>query len=384
MVRGHYAQPGKKRKSITRLWRLDVSKLEAGDVLLERALTAASAVIRGATKGKYSHALIWMGNTDFMEAVGDGVRAMPCVRIVTSDPRRWRLLRLDSDPTAAAAAATYARSHSFKSYNLSGAIASILPTSRRARSITLFCSQLVAVAYASTGVALCPGRKPDNVTPADLERNSILKQVPSPFIEITDPDELPIFAEFEDRDAALKDSSLDAERKASQKAFRAVKGLTKRIPNPIDPRIQFRPGNLGELIELLAREGSPEGDACASKLLGELKSREYFDLLVLVVADISIYLQSRLALLDSGKLSAELANAIIARLDELCAGWTDTENRYKSNHAACMAGFQRNRRDLLMALAAMYMKNAMSFDYLRDQLQRSPAYSAHCARKNSP
>jgi uncharacterized protein YycO len=157
MTRGR-VQSGKKGKSITRLWRLDVSRLEAGDVLLERAPTATSAVIRGATRGAYSHALIWMGNTDFMEAVGDGVRAMPYARIVTSDPKRWSLLRLDSDPKAAVAAATYARTHSFKDYNLTGAIASLLPTSRRARSITLFCSQLVAVAYEAAGIDLCPGK----------------------------------------------------------------------------------------------------------------------------------------------------------------------------------------------------------------------------------
>ena len=172
-------QSGKKGKSIARLWRLDVSKLEAGDVLLERAPTATSAAIRGATHGAYSHALIWMGNTDFMEAVGNGVRAMPYVRIVTSDPSRWSLLRLESNPKAAAAAATHARNHSFKNYNLSGAIASILPTSRRARSITLFCSQLVAVAYASAGIALCPGKEPVNITPADLEKHSIQFRTPS-------------------------------------------------------------------------------------------------------------------------------------------------------------------------------------------------------------
>jgi hypothetical protein len=146
----------------------------------------------------------------------------------------------------------------------------------------------------------------------------------------------------------------------------------------------FPPGSLGELIQLLAYESSPEGDACASKLLEELKSRYYFDLLVPVVAELSIYLQSQLGVLDSGTRSPELVNAISARLDELSSGWTDTEGRYKSNYAACMAGFQRNRRDLLMTLAAMHTKNAMAFDYLRYLLQRSPAYSTHCARKDSP
>jgi uncharacterized protein YycO len=375
---------GKKDVSATRLWRLDVSRLEPGDVLLERAPTAKSAAIRRLTRGAYSHALIWMGNTDFMEAVGDGVRAMPYVRIVTSDPKRWSLLRLESDPPAAAAAAAHVRGHSFKKYNLSGAVATALFTSRRARPNNSFCSQLVADAYSSAGIALCPGKNPVKITPADLEKHSILTEAPSPFTEITDPDELSAFVGLQDRDAAFKGSSPDIERKASQASFRAVKKLAGKIPKLGDPRIHFPPGNLGQLIELLAHENSPEGDACASKLLDELKSHDYFDLLVPVVAHLAIYLQSQLMILDSGTCSPELANAIIARLDELSSGWTDTEDRYRSNYAACIAGFRRNKRALMMALAAMHMKNAISFDYLRDFLQRSPAYSAHSGHKNPP
>jgi hypothetical protein len=111
---GPSVQSGKKSKKANRLWRIDPSKLKPGDVLLERAPTAKSLAIRAATRGEYSHALIWMGNSDFMESVGDGVQPMPYARIVTADPSRWTLLRLNSNRRAATAAATHVRSHSFK------------------------------------------------------------------------------------------------------------------------------------------------------------------------------------------------------------------------------------------------------------------------------
>jgi uncharacterized protein YycO len=176
-------QSGKKSKKANRLWRIDPSKLKPGDVLLERAPTAKSLAIRAATRGEYSHALIWMGNSDFMESVGDGVQPMPYARIVTADPSRWTLLRLNSNRRAATAAATHVRSHSFKNYNLGGAITPILPASGSARSTTLFCSQLVVVAYKSAGVDLCPGKEPSTITPADLQNHSVLEAAPTPFTQ---------------------------------------------------------------------------------------------------------------------------------------------------------------------------------------------------------
>jgi hypothetical protein len=323
-----------------------------------------------------------MGNSDFMEAVGDGIRPMPYVRILTRNPKRWSLLRLESDLQAAAAAAKHVRAHSFKGYNLSGALTTFLPKKAAARSAQLFCSQLVAAAYKSAGIDLCPAKQPAQITPADLEKRSLLREAPNPFVEIADPEERKVLAQFLDRDAAYKSSSLDAERKASQEAFRAVRKLARKSPTPTDNRLSFPPGNLGELIELLANENSPEGDVCADRLLAELGARDYFNLLVPMVAELTAYLQSQLAILDYGAHSAEVKAAVTSRLDEIASGWSDTERRYRLNYAACMSGFQRNRRPLLMKLAAMYMVNADAFDYLRNVLQQSPAYSAHCASMN--
>jgi hypothetical protein len=368
---------------VQRLWRLDRTRLKPGDVLLERSPTFKSAAIRGITRGSYSHALIWMGNSDFMEAVGDGVRPMPYVRVVTSDPSLWSLLRLESNQDAAAAAATFVRNHSFTRYNTLGALGSFLPTSGSTRAAKLFCSQLIATAYKSAGIDLCPGKEASRITPALLQKRSILREAHSPFVEIIDPNELRLFAQIQDRDEALKESSLDIERKVSQDAFAAVEKLSRKIEKPRDSRISYPSTNLGGLIELLAHETTPEGDACASKLLSELSSGNYFDLFTPVVAELSIYLHSRLAILNAGKHSAELNDAIISQLDEISSGWEDTQSRFKANYATCMAGYQRNRRELLLKLAAMYFKNAEAFDYLGNILQQCTAYTARSGRNTS-
>lgn len=362
------SSPSSELSGGNRLWRIDRAKLMPGDVLLERSSGKISAAIRAATGGLYSHALVWMGNTDFMEAVSDGVRPMPFARIYTRDPTQWSLLRIE-DSEAAAAAARFVREHAFKIYNLKGALISVLPVSGPERAAALFCSQLVAVGYKSAGVDLVPGITPDKITPADLQRSSLLKEAPNPFVEITNPEDRLAYGLFVDRDALFKGSVIDLERSASQEAFEAVAALAARIPHPANLEIPFPPASLGELLNVLACENSAEGTACAERLEDELNRRDYFDLSIPVAAWLSQFLQEQVAALKSGALSSEEAEETRKRLADMSASWSETEERFRINSEVCRIGYAFNGRPLLMRLAAMHARNAMSFDHLRKALE---------------
>jgi len=60
-----------------------------GDVVLERGDAKHSSVITALTGGNFSHALLWLDGTDFIEAVTDGSRVISFARIHVHDPSRW-------------------------------------------------------------------------------------------------------------------------------------------------------------------------------------------------------------------------------------------------------------------------------------------------------
>lgn len=54
--------------STTKAWHIDHSALLPGDVLLEAGNTLFGGGVRAINGGDYSHPLLWLGNTDFIEA----------------------------------------------------------------------------------------------------------------------------------------------------------------------------------------------------------------------------------------------------------------------------------------------------------------------------
>ena len=132
-------------------WRFDPSQLLPGDVLLERGDSWKSAAVVAIDGGRYSHALLCLGGSDFLEAVAVGARIISFARAIIREPDNWALLRLVNDPEAAARAASHARNLAHKPYNLSGVISTKLPLSPSGQRARLFCSQLVAEQYKKNG-----------------------------------------------------------------------------------------------------------------------------------------------------------------------------------------------------------------------------------------
>jgi uncharacterized protein YycO len=95
-------------------WIFDPTKLMPGDIVLERGGGIRSKGVALADGGTYSHALLWLGNTDFIESLSGGVRVISFARVVVEKPN----LRFVEAPVVAARATAAARNMAHKEYDL--------------------------------------------------------------------------------------------------------------------------------------------------------------------------------------------------------------------------------------------------------------------------
>jgi hypothetical protein len=202
--------------SLKTIWYFDPAGLRPGDVVLERGQGLQSKAIMLFDWGRYSHALLWLDGTDFLEAVGMGVRVISFARFFIQNPNDWIVLR-HSDPDVGLRAAKAARAFAHKEYDLNGAIGTKIPGTWGANPTAMFCSQLVATAYAKAGAPLVP-KKPNKVTPNGLVRKSSLATVtPIPLTQrqLT-PEEEADVAALLNRDQAYADTPMARELAISQ------------------------------------------------------------------------------------------------------------------------------------------------------------------------
>jgi hypothetical protein len=276
-----------------RLWVFDPAALHEGDVVLELGEKLKSWAISKIDRSPFSHALIWVGNTDFVESVGSGVRNLSFARVVIADPARWKLLR-QSDREIGKRAALAARRAVTKHYNHLGAFTSVLPGPGSANSKQAFCSELVASAYLEAGCAVVPGYEPHKVTPRMLLESPVLKPFDLPILEC-DPKSRERARAFRNRDAAYETSIMANEVRVARAAFAEVQPLLASLPPTGIPKLKRRPGNLHETIELLAHlPPVEEVRVVMDRLLTALRSGGYFNLLDMPLNNV------REAFLDAG------------------------------------------------------------------------------------
>lgn len=304
------------------VWLFDPTRLVPGDVVLEQGSGWVSRVIRIADQGRFSHALLWLGNTDFIEATDGGARVIAFARVQIHDPANWVLLR-HPEAEVAARAAREARNLAHKHYDTVGAVSTKIPIRAQPDPCMLFCSQLVAEAYARAGSGLVPGTSSSQVTPNMLALRSALERV----------SELPVIeqdrgAEQVDRDEAYAGAAPHREMIMSQEVMAAL--------GPGLAALTSRPGSLGELFAALAREGSA-ASALADDLLSELGARGYFDHFKPALADI----QGDLVLKGSPPMF-------------VVNSWRAAADRYAQEGAACRLLEHAIGHPLWTRLAEMY------------------------------
>ena len=158
------------------VWLPAVGLVRPGDILLTNNVesTAAkglkiSGVIRAATGGHFSHAMICSSPPTFIEAVTGGVQTVSLARCFAHDIANVRLLR-HPDAAIAAQAAARAQREVGRSYSVPRAVGSVLPgTAGRAADRGTFCSALVAQCYALAGAECFQRVSLERTTPATIE-----------------------------------------------------------------------------------------------------------------------------------------------------------------------------------------------------------------------
>ncbi len=154
-----------------------VGLIRSGDILLtfnaesaDRAGSKTSRVITAATRGRFSHALICSSPPTFVEAIGTGVSTLSLARCFAHNLKNVRLLRYP-DASVSAKAAKLVQLEIGRDYSVARAVNSVFPlrTLRRVEDHGIFCSALVAQAYATAGAPLF-GRTPvERTTPATID-----------------------------------------------------------------------------------------------------------------------------------------------------------------------------------------------------------------------
>jgi uncharacterized protein YycO len=176
-------EPSESSPPITdeKVYLIDAGKLLPGDILLCRDPDGAvSQTIRTMTDSRYSHAAIYVGNGEFVEAIGSGVRRFLVDRTAVRNPLNVRFLRLNDGADArkaAAAAGKNAEAYLARRYWKKGALTAIFKNANRQHGGRFFCSHLVVQAYREAKVELIDGVEPHNVIPDDLMNSLKLQDV---------------------------------------------------------------------------------------------------------------------------------------------------------------------------------------------------------------
>jgi hypothetical protein len=165
----------------------NVGASRPGDVLLTRNMHGSSVkspkgsdLIRRATGGRFSHALICTSPPTFLEAATTGVATISLARCFAHELSNVRVLR-HPDSEIAAKAAIFAQYELGRDYSKAAALGSLFPpvVLARGRHRGTFCSALVAQVFTAAGCPLFAKFPRERTTPATLDAMDWLLDVTS-------------------------------------------------------------------------------------------------------------------------------------------------------------------------------------------------------------
>lgn len=254
---------------------IDSDALLLGDIILERGDDKAAGAIATATGGQFSHALIYVGGDDVVEAMPGGVRSLSLHRLPVTEKSVLKLLRVEAaHKSIAAKAAEHARGETFKQYDMRGALTSQSAPRKTPLNSALFCSQLVAKSYAQAGLDLAPGYTLSSISPNHLERSPMLQSRSLP-LKPAPKALLPLLASaLKDRSAAYKTSTMAQEMEVARKAYELAMGAIAKTGFRF--HAAFSPGNLHELLDVLNNMPEPARTVGADHLYEALDQGGYF------------------------------------------------------------------------------------------------------------
>lgn len=164
---------------------ISIGQLQKGDVVLSTTSDPVSKIVKFATDSKYSHARIFIGNGNIVEAIDPKVVTGKLIDVMKGDlytavyryPGLTEMKKLKI--------IHYANQQLDKEYDLSGAIGSSRVGMMASPALTItnlidsesdfYCSELVAFSYKHAGVRL--GFFSSSTTPKDLAKNKKLEYI---------------------------------------------------------------------------------------------------------------------------------------------------------------------------------------------------------------
>lgn len=332
------------------VWLFDPDAMQLGDVVLERGSGIGSAFVAEVTNGHYSHALIWVGGGDFIEAMPDGTRSISFVRVPVVTRQDWRLLRVAPESqTAATKAAEVARTLAFNSYDKDGAIRSVIAPRSQPKTSHRFCSQLVAEAYEAANLPLFENGAPGSVYPNLLLQSARLNETPLPLIPANSITGSPYPPDMLDRSGAFRGTPMDEEGDIARAIFAEVSPLIdgESLPPPLNG---LPIGVLNDVLSVLPYLPPETAQKIADRLLQEMDTLGYFHLLVPQIAKIWFSLEP--------SPWWKYRSAI----------WREASVRHRINSDRCLEAGKLMPHSMWLKLRAMYTMNAMAFDALLEKV----------------
>jgi uncharacterized protein YycO len=156
--------------------KIDITKLEKGDIILATSTKPKSKLIQRVTKSDISHAMLYVAHGSVIDSTGEGVHARNISKMFYDDKCAIYAYRPIEPLTEEQVnqVIAYVRSEIGSPYALNEAMRSPY-VKGESGSVNQFCSRLVARAYARVGLKLADN--PEFATPADLQRSSKLQQI---------------------------------------------------------------------------------------------------------------------------------------------------------------------------------------------------------------
>ena len=218
----------------------NVNAIIPGDILLtfnaeseDQKGLKQSKMIRSATGGRFSHALICSSPPTFIEAIGTGVSTLSLARCFAHSIENVRVVRYP-DHDIAQNAASYVQREVGRDYSVARAVNSVFPQKvlDRIEDRGTFCSALVAQAYVNAGSPIFQKTPVERTTPATIENLTELQDITaSVFREGFAPGNIEILSALDgDRAPTPSAKQTELSSRCAKALFPVAEAISKQFP----------------------------------------------------------------------------------------------------------------------------------------------------------
>jgi len=240
-----------------------------GDIIFSTVENSSiSRTIRTATNSGFSHAAIYRGEMNVLEAIGVGVTNYSIMRRGIHDKKHIRVQRLEPKlrekyaGNALVAAERY-RGHG---YWTAGAIKSVIGNKTPDVSGRMFCSYFIAQVFEDAGLRICPTKEPTNVTPQILLSSPHLYDVTE---DVIAPIPSGLEGAFESIDCEQAESPV-------HKLLGIERAIVKEASVVLRARDLREPKNLDDLFAIVVAESLTENQDNIDFAISEILEKHRF------------------------------------------------------------------------------------------------------------